>query len=81
MQLAMERCIVGDHRRHATTTSHLKLQFLYQWADKGFIWCSAYLTACFPWTPEMLATCASSEQQHSSTRASKLQLWIILLTC
>ena len=36
MQLAMERCIVGDHRRHATTTSHLKLQFLYQWADKGF---------------------------------------------
>jgi hypothetical protein len=36
MQLAMERCIVGDHRRHATTTSHPKLQFLYQWADKGF---------------------------------------------
>jgi hypothetical protein len=36
MQLAMERCIVGDHRRHATTTSHPKFEYLHQWDDEGF---------------------------------------------
>jgi hypothetical protein len=79
MQLAMERCIVGDHRRHATTTSHPKLQFLYQWADKGFDFVLGLSHGLLSMDSRNVGDMYT--ESHSSARASKLQLWIVLLTC